>query len=54
MNAKLLPGAEVTIDILGKNISPDEIAETREFASMLSTSSRTIVEHYVGPRNDCA
>jgi chromate reductase len=44
MDARLLREAEVTIDILGKNLTPAKIAETPDFASQLNRALRTIVD----------
>lgn len=44
MDARVLQEAEVTIDILGKDLTPAKIAETVEFATALNTSLRTIVD----------
>ena len=44
MDANLLQEAEVTIDILGKNYTPTEIAQNPEFSSVLSASLRCVVE----------
>jgi chromate reductase, NAD(P)H dehydrogenase (quinone) len=44
MDATLLHRAEVTINLLGKNLTPTEIAQDPTFASSLMTSLETIVE----------
>jgi chromate reductase, NAD(P)H dehydrogenase (quinone) len=44
MDARLLREAEVTVDILGKNLTPATIAEAPEFASRLNAALRTIVD----------
>ena len=44
MDARLLPEAEVTVDILGKNLNPKEIAEIPHFAAALTVCLRAIVD----------
>jgi chromate reductase len=44
MDAKLLQEAEVTVNILGKNLTPTEIAQSPEFSAVLNASLRRAVE----------
>jgi hypothetical protein len=43
MGARLLEAAEVTVNILGKDMRPEEIARSSEFSDSLSTSLQAMV-----------
>jgi chromate reductase, NAD(P)H dehydrogenase (quinone) len=43
MDARLLQDADVTVNILGKDLTPPQIAETPEFASALKASLHAVV-----------
>ena len=42
MDARLLQDADVTVNILGKDLTPQQIAETPEFASALKASLNAV------------
>lgn len=44
MDARLLHRAEVTIDLIGKSLTPTEIAQDPDIASALRTSLETVIE----------
>jgi chromate reductase, NAD(P)H dehydrogenase (quinone) len=48
MDARLLSDAEVTVNILGKDWTPEQIAATPEYAAPLNAFLRTIVELVAG------
>ncbi len=49
MDARLLDRAEVTVDILGKKLTPRQIAEAPEYAAPLAASLRAIVDFLAAP-----
>ena len=44
MDARLLHEAEVTVDILGKNLDPREIVKEPKYAEAITASLRTIID----------
>jgi chromate reductase, NAD(P)H dehydrogenase (quinone) len=50
MDARLLYDAEVTVDILGKDLTPRQIAEAPEYAAPLNVSLRAIIEFAAATR----
>ncbi len=44
MDARLLDHAEVTVDLIGKKLTPGQIAEAPEYAAPLAASLRAIVD----------